>query len=129
MSVKRVEVVVRSYRNALPLPLQSCDSWMSVKENPDRKKALSIFDFEKSTGDFHMIARYFRYQYKILVLKFYYSFTQHFILVSIFGFTAINSYPAFALPLLAHVVACASHCTLQWFIILPLPFSYSRYLS
>ena len=25
-------------KNALPLPLQSCDSWMFVKENPDRKK-------------------------------------------------------------------------------------------
>ena len=24
-----------------PLPLQSCDSWMFVKQNPDRKKKLS----------------------------------------------------------------------------------------
>ena len=38
MYVKRVEMVVRKQRNALPLLLQSCDSWMFVKENPDRKK-------------------------------------------------------------------------------------------
>ena len=41
MSVKQVEVVVKSWKNALPLPLQSCDSWMFVKENPDRKKNYS----------------------------------------------------------------------------------------
>ena len=40
VSVKRVEVVVRNYINTLPLPLQSCDSWMVVKGNPDRKKNL-----------------------------------------------------------------------------------------
>ena len=40
MSVKLVEVVARTQRIALPLPLQSCDSWMFVKENPDRKKKL-----------------------------------------------------------------------------------------
>ena len=38
MPVRRVEVVVRSYRNVLLLPLQLCDSRMFVKENPDRKK-------------------------------------------------------------------------------------------
>ena len=38
MSVKRVEVVVSRQRKALSFPLQSCDSWMVVKENPDRKK-------------------------------------------------------------------------------------------
>ena len=37
MSVKRVKVVVRSKRNALSLSLQSCDLWMVMKENPDRK--------------------------------------------------------------------------------------------
>ena len=41
MSVKQVEVVVKSWKNALPLPLQSCDSWMFVKENPDGKKNYS----------------------------------------------------------------------------------------
>ena len=30
--------------NALPLPLQSCDSWMFVKENPDKKKGGSVSD-------------------------------------------------------------------------------------
>ena len=38
MFVKRVEVVVSSLKNALPFPLQSCDSWMVVKENPNRKQ-------------------------------------------------------------------------------------------
>ena len=38
VSVKRVEVVERSSRDRLPLPLLSCVSWMFVKENQDRKK-------------------------------------------------------------------------------------------
>ena len=38
MPVKLVEVVVRSQRNSLHLSLQSRDSWMVVKENPDRQK-------------------------------------------------------------------------------------------
>ena len=39
MSEKQVEVAVRSCeRNVFPLPLQSCDPWMFVEENPDRKK-------------------------------------------------------------------------------------------
>ena len=42
MSVKRVEVVLRKLKNTLPLPLQSFDSWMFVKENPDRKKLKKI---------------------------------------------------------------------------------------
>ena len=37
VSVKWVEVVERSYIDILPLPLLSCESWMCVKENPDRK--------------------------------------------------------------------------------------------
>ena len=36
--VEVVEVVERSYRDGLPIPLLSCESWMFVKENPDRKK-------------------------------------------------------------------------------------------
>ena len=36
--MKRVEVVLRSQRNALPLSLHSCGLWTFVKENPDRKK-------------------------------------------------------------------------------------------
>ena len=40
MSVKRVEVVVRSERNVLLLPQQSCDLWMPLKENSARKKNL-----------------------------------------------------------------------------------------
>ena len=40
-------------RKALSLPLQSCNSWMFVKEYPDRKKKLffteSIFKYEKIT--------------------------------------------------------------------------------
>ena len=31
--------------NALPLPLQSCDWWMFVKENPDRKKKDKTFKY------------------------------------------------------------------------------------
>ena len=38
MSVEWVEVVVRSERNAFPLPLQSFDSWIFVKENPGKKR-------------------------------------------------------------------------------------------
>ena len=39
VSVKLMEVVVRSYRNALPLPLQSCDSGMfSWKKTQTEKK-------------------------------------------------------------------------------------------
>ena len=38
VSVKRVEVVVRSYGNNLPLHLQSCSLIMVVKENSNRKK-------------------------------------------------------------------------------------------
>ena len=30
--------------NALPLQLQSCDSWIVVKENPDRKKNTSHYE-------------------------------------------------------------------------------------
>ena len=34
----------KELRNALPLPLQSCGSWMVVKENPaDRKKIQSVY--------------------------------------------------------------------------------------
>ena len=43
VSVKRVEVVVRSGRNALLLILQSCDFWMVVKETQiEKKKELVI---------------------------------------------------------------------------------------
>ena len=38
VSVKRVEVVVRSYGNTLPLHLQSRSSIMVVNENSNRKK-------------------------------------------------------------------------------------------
>ena len=38
VSVKRVEVVVRSYGNNLPLHLQPCSLIMVVKENSNRKK-------------------------------------------------------------------------------------------
>ena len=38
MSVKRVEVVEKSYVDTLPHPLLSYESRMFVKENPDRKK-------------------------------------------------------------------------------------------
>ena len=47
MSVKWVEVAVRSERNNLPLPLPSCDSWMVVKENSDRKKKNLFLTFLK----------------------------------------------------------------------------------
>ena len=36
--MKRVEVVMRSCRNSLPLSLQSCNSWMVLKENWNRNK-------------------------------------------------------------------------------------------
>ena len=42
MSAKRVEVVEWSgkwsQRDTLPIPLLSCELWMFVEENPDRKK-------------------------------------------------------------------------------------------
>ena len=38
MSVKRVEVVERSQMDTLPFLLLFCESWMFVKENPDRKE-------------------------------------------------------------------------------------------
>ena len=56
MSVNRVEVVVRSWRNAVPLPLQSCDSWIFMNENPDRNTKMLIIVFrlfifgQKMTG-------------------------------------------------------------------------------
>ena len=37
-----MEVVKRSKRDNLPLHLLSCESWMFVKENPDRKKKLFV---------------------------------------------------------------------------------------
>ena len=37
VSVKWEEVVERSETDTLPLPLLSCEFWMFVKENPDRK--------------------------------------------------------------------------------------------
>ena len=49
ISVKLVEGVVRSYRNALPLPLQPCDSWMfswrktQTEKNKKNKKKSEIF--------------------------------------------------------------------------------------
>ena len=49
-----MEGVVRSQRNAPPFSLQSCDSWMIVKENPGRKKkygfefGLTKYDFRQS---------------------------------------------------------------------------------
>ena len=50
MSVKGVEVVVRIYKNALPLPPQSCNLWMVKKENPDWKKEVKAThkDFQKN---------------------------------------------------------------------------------
>ena len=39
MSVKWVEVVDRSHRNCLPLPLLPCKSWMFGKESPNRNKS------------------------------------------------------------------------------------------
>lgn len=42
MSAKWAEVVVRSQRDAFPLPLQSCHSWMFVKDNPERRKKSSF---------------------------------------------------------------------------------------
>ena len=43
MSVKWVEMVMKSYRNAFPLPLQPCDSWMFVKENAAEYKLYKRF--------------------------------------------------------------------------------------
>ena len=42
VSVKRVEVVERTQRNSLPLTQLSCELWMFVKENMDRKKKKSL---------------------------------------------------------------------------------------
>ena len=39
MSVKRLEVIKRIQGDSLPLHLLSCESWIFVKEKPDRKKA------------------------------------------------------------------------------------------
>ena len=49
-----------------------------------------------------------RYQYKML--QCFCSFTQHFILVTIFAFTDIYPQPVFALHLLIPVPTYASHC-------------------
>ena len=71
-------------------------------------KTLSIFNFGKSTGDFHDCYM-FRKQSKILVLKCYCSFTQHFILVSIFEFAVIYPEPVFAIHILVpvhHILLC-----------------------
>ena len=69
MSVKRVEVVVRSQWNALPLPLRSCDSWMFVKQNPDRKKNSWCENFvEKQLP--HSLRQYTVISPNFLVLKF-----------------------------------------------------------
>ena len=64
----------------------------------------------------------FRQQYRILVLKCCCSFTQHFILVSILHpklFTLVFCTTPFGTLLLT----CASHNTLQWVVLLPLPAS------
>ena len=42
MTVNWVGVVEQSKRNILLLPLLSCELWMFVKENPDRKKLLNF---------------------------------------------------------------------------------------
>ena len=54
MSVKRVEVVLRSSKNDLSLPLQSCDSLIFVKESQDRKKRILealVFEYCKLTQE------------------------------------------------------------------------------
>ena len=38
VTAKWVEMAEGTYKMGLPLPLLSRDSWMLVKENPDRKK-------------------------------------------------------------------------------------------
>ena len=38
MSVKRVEVAERIWGDSLPIQLLSCESWIFVKQKPDRKK-------------------------------------------------------------------------------------------
>ena len=70
-------------------------------------KTPPIVNFGNPTGDFHMTAICFRQQYKILVLS---SFTQHFVLVSIFEFTPIYPFPVFALHISLPGRACASYC-------------------
>ena len=71
----------------------------------------------------------FRQQYKTLVLKCCCSSTQLSILLKILGFTSLYSQTVFALHLLVAVISRSSNCTLQWFIFLPVPLSYSQYLS
>ena len=44
--VRRVEVVERSWRDSLPIPLLSCELWMFVKENPDRKENIYIYFYK-----------------------------------------------------------------------------------
>ena len=56
VSVKRVEVVVRSWKNTLPFPLQSYDSWMVVKENQiEKKKVLHNLDVHSKCIQFFII--------------------------------------------------------------------------
>ena len=72
MSVKRVEVVERSWIDTVFLPLLSCESRMLVKENQDRKKKireikcnsriyLSIFNL--------FIFKFFKVPYSPYVIK------------------------------------------------------------
>ena len=68
MSVKRVEVVVRRKRNALPLPLQSCDSVMVAKENPDKKIFFFFFIYIKISTN--LSAKYYQKNNERLQKKF-----------------------------------------------------------
>ena len=52
----------------------------------------------------------FKQQYKLLVLSCCSSFTQDYVLVRIFAFTAIYTQSVFALYFLVPILACASHC-------------------
>ena len=86
MSVKLVEVVERTLRNSLSLSQLSCESWVFVKENLDKKKCYSnkCFSFFVSEGNnfWNNFFQFFFVFHKLYPLQFVY-FKISFILVLI----------------------------------------------
>ena len=64
---KWVEMGERSWSNSLPFPLLSCDSWMVVRENPDRKKKEMTHKFRNHSMNTYQ----FRYKPESLEIFFF----------------------------------------------------------
>ena len=76
VSIKRLELVEKSWRDSLPLPMLSCELWMFVKENPDRKKKYIsplAEDYQVSTK----IGKVLTYCKRLPLLKPHNSLTRH----------------------------------------------------